>query len=152
MESKDGREIDMAKHVILKDKEEASTGFGGMAAVVEGVCNGIKWCIVQCTSGLRWLEDALRGLRARASPVQPWASTGRHCLMRYSLVVACVSWVPRVAGPRMLSLCCFAFTYQAPSLRPPSQSERSGVLLESVLHLTSAARPEHSACTSGLTD
>lgn len=29
----------MAKHVILKDKEEASNGFGEMAAMVDGVCN-----------------------------------------------------------------------------------------------------------------
>jgi hypothetical protein len=35
-ESEDSREIELAKHVISKDKEEASKGLGEMAAVVEG--------------------------------------------------------------------------------------------------------------------
>ncbi len=38
-DSEDSREIEMAKHVILKDQEEASNGFGEMAAMVDGVCN-----------------------------------------------------------------------------------------------------------------
>jgi hypothetical protein len=119
-DSEDSREIEMAKHVILKDKEEASNGFGEMAAMEDGVCNGIIGAYRAYSAHLACGGSRMRCEAFAGGRVQPCF----HGLLRYSVDVACVSCVAarcRATNAQPLLLCL----YLPSALPPPSVSVRA---------------------------